>query len=267
MEMTEFELTLGLNKIEELNKKAMFARKREGKGCVLCNYTGYTTNSENKEIMCSCEKNKFFHEIYSRANIPRAYLNKNLDDWNTRTDASGNDLGMQQIRSENVYTLLKYYDKHFVRICNGNPPTFKHSVNMSDKLGSIIFEGGIGSGKTFIASVMVQLAIQKNLTAKYFDWTELLETFIDFDKKEIANDIIDDFKNLDFIALDGVENLISHTQLPFQLERLARARLGSNKPTFIMAFGNVDQISNASGWRSFISNCITIHLPMAVKRG
>lgn len=265
--MNEFELLLGLDRIQDLNRKAVHDRKRQGKGCVLCNYTGYTTNSENKETMCSCEKNKFFYEIYNRANVPKAFIDKTLDDWNTRTDASGNDLGIQQVRSENVYTLLKNYDKHFVRICKGNPPNFKHSVNMIDKLSSLIFEGGIGSGKTFIASVMVQLAIKQNLTAKYFDWTELLETFIDFEKKEIANDIIDDFKNLDFIALDGVENLINHSQLSFHLERLARARLGSNKPTFIMAFGNVDQISNASGWRSLISNCVTIHLPTANKRG
>jgi chromosomal replication initiation ATPase DnaA len=160
---------------------------------------------------------------------------------------------------------MKFYNRHFLNICAGHSPKIKHSSTMRNSLHSILFEGGIGSGKTFLASIMVQHAIRKNINAKYYDWNELLETFIDFNKKDLADDIIEDFKNLDFIALDGVEFLnFNHPQLPFHIDRLAKARLNSGKPIMIFAFNNHTSIQGGSGWQSLLRNCLTIRLPRAI---
>lgn len=267
MDLNEFESILGIDELKNnLSSLAKSSRKNQGIGCVLCNYTGYTNSDNNKSVMCKCQKDKFYKEIFTKCNVPNLYLNKTIEDWNTRTDSLGNDLGMQQIVSQNIYTLLNFYDQHFTNICQGKLPRIKHTTFVRNTLHSILFEGGIGSGKTFIASVMVQSAIKKNLTAKYYDWSELLECFIDFDKKEKADEIIDDFKNLNFIALDGVEYLnYNHPQMAFQIDRLSKARLNSGKPIMIFASNNYSQITAGSGWNSLLRNCLTIRLPSTIK--
>lgn len=267
MEFNEFESLLGLShKKIHLDRKAQLQRKKEGIGCALCNYTGYTLTANEKSVMCTCEKEKFFKDIFIKCDVPQLFLNKTIEDWNVRTDALGNDLGMQQTISQYVYTLLKSYDKHFINICNGHLPKLRHTNNIRNSLHSILFEGGIGSGKTFIASVMVQSAIRKNLTAKYYDWSDLLETFIDYDKKNKADEIIDEMKHLNFVAIDGVEYLnLNHPQLLFHIDRFSKARLNSSNPTMIFASNNYTQMQTGSGWKSLLRNCLTIRLPSTIK--
>ena len=266
MEENEFESMLGLNgTVQELNKKAMLKRKREGIGCVLCDYTGFTISKDQKQVMCSCTKDKFYYEVFKKANVPNLYIGKNIEDWNTRTDAFGNDLGVQQNISEKTYALVKFYIKHLNGICTNNCPTIKHSGNMKAELHSLLFEGGIGSGKTFLASIMVQHAIRKNLSAKYYDWNELIETLIDFNKKDLADDVVEEFKNLDFIVLDGVEySNFNHPQLPHHLDRVSKARANSGKPIMIFASNDHPSIQAGSGWKSLLKNCLLIRLPRAI---
>lgn len=259
----EFLEFLGIDK-QEIDNRAKLQRKREGKGCTLCNYTGLINNEKTE--FCSCVKNKMLFEIFNKANVPSVYYGKTVEDWNTRTDNLGNDLGVHQKTSELVYVLLKNYDRLIPRICLGHNIKVKHSGTMSAKLHSLHFDGGIGSGKTFIASVMVQSAIKQNLSAKYYEWSDILQIVTDYDKKDQLDEIVDDFKNLDFIALDGVENYnYSHPQMPIHIDRISKARLNSGKPIFIMSNGNVSSIVSCSGWPSLLRNCLTIRLPGAIK--
>ena len=156
----DFTDILGLN-VENLKEGARRYKMNKGIGCALCDYSGYTTNYKGKAAMCSCEKEKFLKELYAKANVPRVYVGRTLDDWNTRTDAHGRELGIEQINSERVYTFLKHFEKHLVDIVNNDPPTVRHSGNIRSPLHSIIFDGKNGSGKTFIGAVLVQSAIKK----------------------------------------------------------------------------------------------------------
>lgn len=263
-EENEFLKFLGINK-EEMDKRAKFQRKKDGKGCVLCDYTGLL-NSEKGSEFCSCVKNKMLRDIFIKANVPKIYLGKTMEDWNTRSDNAGNDLGSQQSISERVYFLLKNYERVISKICAGHQIKIKHSGNISTSLHSLNFDGGIGSGKTFISSVMVQAAIREKLSAKYYEWSEILQIVTDYDKKDQLDEIVDDFKNLDFIALDGVENYnYNHPQMAIHIDRISRARLNSGKPIFIMSNGNVSSVVNGSGWPSLLRNCLTIRLPHAIR--
>lgn len=260
----EFLEFLGINK-QEMDNRAKLQRKKEGKGCTLCNYTGLIQANDMSEF-CSCVKNKMLSEIFAKANIPKIYFDKTVEDWNTRTDNNGNDLGVHQSTSERVYVVLKNYDRVLSKICNGANITVKHSGNLTAKFHSINFDGGIGSGKTFIASVMVQSAIKQNLSAKYYDWSDILQIVTDYDKKDQLDEIVEDFKTLDFIALDGVENYnYNHPQMPIHIDRISKARLNSGKPIFIMSNGNVSSIVSCSGWPSLLRNCLTIRLPGAIR--
>ena len=258
-----FENLLGISiTAEDMRNSAKEYRKRQGNGCFLCDYFGYTHDGQGKSVMCSCLRKKYFHELYVRANVPRAYYDSTVDDWNTRTDSHGQDLGPQQSTSEKVYQLLKFYDKNIVKICTGHQLKITHSGNISSNLHSLIFEGNIGSGKTFIASTLIQTAIKHNLTAKYYDWAELVQTMSDFDKKSDMDQVNEEFKNFDFIALDGVEiyQYMPPQMIP-QLDRICKSRLNCGKPIVIMTFGNLSNFNGGSGWASLLRNCITIRLP------
>lgn len=260
----EFLEFLGIDK-QALDEKAKLARKKSGKGCVICNYTELVQGEKGSEF-CSCFKNKMLQDIFKKANVPNVYIGKTIEDWNTRTDNLGNDLGVQQKTSERIFMLMSIYSKKINKICKGYPIKFTHSGNVTQNLHSIIFEGGIGSGKTFISSVMVQSAIRNSLSAKYYDWCEIIQVMTDYDKKEQLDEIVEDFKNMDFIAIDGVENYnYNHPQMPIHIDRISKARLHSGKPVFIMSDGNINSIQGGSGWPSLVRNCLTIRLPNSMR--
>ena len=262
----KFAEMMGIKSIDELKSDASRKRKAEGKGCALCDYTGYLTNDLGKTLMCTCGKEQFLKELFIKAQVPNAYLNKVIDDWNTRTDSMGNELGSQQTVSEKVYSLLKFYEKKLHKICDNECPKLTHSGHRITPLHSLLFEGNVGSGKTFLASVLVQSAIRQGLSAKYYDWSELISFMSDFDKKSDFDEVVDDFKNLDLIAIDGVEFYSyapAHT-VP-QIDRLSKARINSGKPTLIFSLGNISQINGGSGWISLINKCLAIRLPQAIK--
>ena len=260
MNEPDFKDILGLT-VDNLKEGARRYKISKGIGCPLCDYSGYTTNVKGKDVMCSCEKEKFLKELYAKANVPKVYVGKTLDDWNTRTDAHGRELGIEQINSERVYTLTKYFEKHLVKIVNNDPPYIRHTGNMRTPLHSIIFDGKNGSGKTFIGAVLVQSAIKKGLSAKYFDWTEIISILSDYDKKDEFDKMNEEFKNIDFIVIDGIEQYKhTHPQFPQNLDRLAKSRVNSGKPFILLTYGT-SGISTGSGLTSLLRNCLTIRLP------
>lgn len=258
---SDFSDILGIT-VENLKEGARLYKMNRGIGCVLCDYSGYTTNFKGKAVMCSCEKDRFYKKLYRQSNVPQIFFGKTLDDWDTRTDSLGRDLGTEEQVSQKVITLLKFFENHFVRICQGDSPKIKHTGNVVSKLHSILFDGKSGSGKTFIASAMVQSAIRKNLTSKYYEWSDLISILTDFDKKEEFESINEEFKSLDFVVIDGIEQYpYTHPHFVQNLDRLAKSRLNSGKPVFLMVLGSTSNISTGSGWNSLVRNCLTIRLP------
>jgi DNA replication protein DnaC len=262
MDEPDFKDILGLT-VDKLKEGARRYKMSKGIGCALCDYSGYTTNYKGKDVMCSCEKEKFLKELYTKANVPRVYIGKSLDNWDIRTDAQGRDLGNESTTSERSFTITKYFEKHLVNIVNNDPPYIRHTGNMRTPLHSIIFDGKNGSGKTFIGAVLVQSAIKKGLSAKYYDWTEIISILSDFDKKDEFDKMNEEFKNLDFIVIDGIEQYKhTHPQFPQNLDRLSKSRVNSGKPFILLTYGT-SNISSGSGWGSLLRNCITIRLPYA----
>jgi DNA replication protein DnaC len=260
--MSDFIEILGIASVEALREGAKNYRKNSGKGCVLCDYSGYTTSKLGKAVMCTCQKEKFLAELFIKANVPKSFYGKSVDDWNTRTDSEGNDLGIQQSTSEKIFIFLNFYNKHLKKIVNGHLPRIRHAGNAVNEIHSLMFEGSIGSGKTFIAAVLVQSAIRQGLTAKYYDWSDILDTITDFNKKDEADTLVEEFKNLDLIAIDGIESYNnSHSSFIQNLDRISKARLHSGKPSVLLSIGNANQISVGSGWNSLLRNCLTIRLP------
>ncbi len=263
----DFADMLGLNvSVEELKKAARDIRIRSGNGCVNCNYFGYTVNYQGKHLICDCVKSKMLASIYQKADVPEIYFHKTIEEWNTKTDGNYNDLGVHSERSEYVYALLRFYFKNISKICRGTKIKITHSKNQKDNLHSLIFMGGSNSGKTFIASIAVQAAIKNNLSAKFYDWSNLVDILSNFSRKEELNEIIENFKDFDFIAIDDIQNYdITQANFILQLDRLCKARLHSGKPTFLMVSAGYENTINCSGWKSLLRSCLTIQLPYAIK--
>jgi DNA replication protein DnaC len=252
--------------VSDLRESAKRFRKESGQGCVLCDYLGHKIDKQGKAILCSCAKEQFRSIMYQLADVPKQYLNKELDDWNVNADSLGNDLGSQKRISERVNTLLTFYVKALDNIINGVLPTLTHSDKISDKMHSLLFEGGVGSGKTFIASVMVKEAIRKNYNAKYFEWSELCQTLGDFEKKEEIDQIAEKFKTFDFIVIDGIENYPYFTPYFYlQLDRICKARTNSGKPYMLFSNGTHFQVKAGSGWQSLLRHCLHIRLPQSIR--
>ena len=252
--------------VQDLRDGAKKLRKQSGEGCESCNYFGHTINSQGKAVLCSCTKTRFWESMYTLADVPKAYISKELLDWNTNADSLGNDLGPQKKASKNVQMLLSFYIKNFSNIVNGHLPNLKHSERESTRLHSILFEGGVGSGKTFIASVMVKEAIKLNMNAKYFDWSELCQTLGDFNNKEEIEAIVDRFKTFDFVVIDGIEDYPYFPPYFFmQLDRMCKARINSGKPYMLFSNGSQFNIKAGSGWQSLLRHCLIIRLPQTIR--
>ncbi len=252
--------------VQDLRDGAKKLRKQSGEGCESCNYFGHTINSQGKAVLCSCTKTRFWESMYALADVPKAYISKELLDWNTNADSLGNDLGPQKKASKNVQMLLSFYIKNFSNIVNGHLPNLKHSERESTRLHSILFEGGVGSGKTFIASVMVKEAIKLNMNAKYFDWSELCQTLGDFNNKEEIESIVEKFKTFDFVVIDGIEDYPYFPPYFFmQLDRMCKARINSGKPYMLFSNGSQFNIKAGSGWQSLLRHCLIIRLPQTIR--
>ena len=131
MDEPDFKDILGLT-VDKLKDGARKYKMSKGIGCALCDYSGYTTNYKGKDVMCSCEKEKFLKELYTKANVPRVYIGKSLDNWDIRTDAQGRDLGNESTTSERVLSLLKFFERYMVDIVNNDPPLLRHTRNMKN---------------------------------------------------------------------------------------------------------------------------------------
>ena len=259
--MNNFDNILGVDKIEKLRDKARTERMVEGKGCALCDYSGYTTNEDGLSSMCSCQKKKFFRELFALANVPAPFIEKTVLEWDFRNGKNGVDLGSQQEISQKIFALISFYDKHLLNICKNQAPKIKHSGGVRQPLCSVMFEGNIGSGKTFIAAVLVQSAIKKGLTAKYYEFPNIIDTLTKTDKNDQAEHLYDEFKNLDLVAIDCIQNYDYYAKFSLQLDRICAARINSGKPTLLFSDGNASSISSGSSWNSLLRSCITVRLP------
>lgn len=259
--MSDFDNILGVDKIEKLRDKARTERMVEGKGCALCDYSGYTTNEDGLSSMCSCQKKKFFRELFALANIPNPFIDKTVLDWDFRNGKNGVDLGSQQEISQKIFSLITFYEKHLINICKNESPKIKHSGGIRQPLHSVMFEGNNGSGKTFIASVLVQSAIKKGLTAKYYEFPNILTTLTKSELNEQYEQLYDEFKNLDLVAIDCIQNYDYYAKFTLQLDRICAARINSGKPTLLFSDGHANSVSTGASWNSLLRSCIIVRLP------
>lgn len=261
---TSFLASMGLSSdLDKLREDGRKYRQREDMGCSDCDYSGFTINSEGKSVLCRCTKRKMHEKLCIEACIPRMFWGASMSDWNIQQNGKGEDLGSQRQTSSLVRATVSYYCKHIVDACSGHPWPVRHAGGMVSKLHSLKLEGGDGSGKTFLVSVVLQEALKQGLSAYYIDWANLVYILSTFDKSSEQDEIFDIFSNYDIVAIDQVtftgEKYPGHCVR--NLDRVCRARLNSGKPVLLGVTPGWDSIDAGNGLKALASNCLRVSLP------
>jgi len=99
------------------------------------------------------------------------------------------------------------------------------------------------------------------LTAKYYQLSDIIDILTKSEKYDQADRINEEFKNLDLVAIDCIQQYDYYAKYTLQLDRISSARLNSGKPTLLFSDGNASSVSNGSSWNSLLQSCITVRLP------
>jgi hypothetical protein len=102
--------------------------------------------------------------------------------------------------------------------------------------------------------------VLKELSEKY-SLSPSIGIFFLSDFKTYKSAINEEFKNLDLVAIDCIQQYDYYAKYTLQLDRISSARLNSGKPTLLFSDGNASSVSNGSSWNSLLQSCITVRLP------
>lgn len=211
-------------------------------------------------------KIKRFYELYDEAGIAPLYREKTLNaDWNLKQDFNSRDLSPSDLdRKKYAGALMSKYVKALPLLCQGQKfKIYSKKSNKSTEFTSLMLIGGPNSGKTLLASIVVMSAIKQGLTAKLYEWTELCTALQSYDARTRQDEIAEEMKTFDVIAIDGVTDYnISSQCFIMQLDRISKTRSGTGKPTIIAGDNDMKTIKNAKqGWHGLLNSCRELYLP------
>lgn len=232
------------------------------------NDVGYVIGEDGVTRSTEEAKAERMREHYRSCGIPDAYLKFTLAHYTPQMSASGDLLGPAEIKKkESVKKLIDSYLKIIHRICGGWPLIVKRTKNdkQGKEISSLILRGGIGSGKTMLASIIAKEAAAKYLQVRYLRYTDLMASFMPmWGNEDEQSKIVKEFGYVDLVIIDGLKDVNSDDNkfvgLANNLERLAKVRADSGKPT-IITIDETERISSGHPMRSLIELCTKINLP------
>ena len=222
-----------------------------------------------QEVHGICVKHtleKRLHELLDEAGVSPSYWEKTINaDWNLKQDFNSRDLSPSDLdRKKYAGVLMSKYVKALPLLCQGKKIKIQSSkTKKTSEFNSVVLIGSANSGKTLLASIVVRAAIQKGLTAKLYEWTELCTILQSYDARTRQDEIAEEMKTLDVVAIDGVTDYnITSQCFIMQLDRISKLRFSTGKPTIISGDAEIKTIKNAKqGWHGLISSCKELYLP------
>jgi len=246
----------------------------DGNVCSMCGGKGFLLDENHKAIECQCQKSKLLQKLYKEASIPVMYFGMTIvDNWDRNLDAFGMELGARKEDKIRIGEFINRYIKILPALSDGKKAVIVNKKqNKKLFFNSLLLVGGQHSGKTMIVSILCQEMINRAKTAKYYEWHNLSSILAEFRNSDSVDEVVDDFRSRDLIAIDGVMpyDLDSQSFL-FNLNRISSTRLQSGKPIVITCSPEYTersfktQIQNpeksATVWNQLLEDCLTIHLP------
>ena len=245
--------------------------------CRYCHGVGFIVK-DGKAVICECEKQTRYANIFSSCGIPPKYHFKNLDDnvWYPHQDFQHRDIDE---KSKKKKAMIKAFALKYINVipalCAITPMPFKLSKNNMTirEIVNVIFVGGKNTGKSLMAFIVAQEVIRKGLRVHCYDWLDLKVVLKDFEQKDIHYDIIRKFETYDLIIVDNVggdsdeENGTKKTSayLTEKMDQIFNARRKANKPTILVCDGNYKDIKLGKYFKEFEEDCFVIEFPKGVE--
>lgn len=245
--------------------------------CKFCQGFGYVTDVNGKAVICECEKQRRYANIFSSCGIPPKYHFKHLDDnvWYPHQDFKHRDIDE---KSKKKKAMIKAFAQKYINVipalCAITPMPFKLSINKLTvrEVVNVLFLGGKNTGKSLIATIIAQETIRKGLRAHYYDWLDLKVLLKDFEQKEIHAEIMHKFATYDLIIVDNISAdmaLDNQTKkqsayLVEKMDQVFNARRKANKPTILVCDGDYGDITLGRYFQEFVDDCFVIEFPKGV---
>src|SRR5690606_1116212 len=144
-----------------------------------------------------------------------------------------------------IKAFAQKYIKVIPALCAIPPLPFKLYVKGTyvRDITNVLFEGGEGSGKSLLASIIAQSAIKKALSVQYYDWLHLKLNLKDYSQKEEHASINYHFNHSDLLIIDNIQGVDEDENklgayLSDQLDYIFMTRSNNNKPTILVSDGS-----------------------------
>jgi len=211
-------------KISELTKEKENILKKLGKpkdyllpvySCPLCKDTGYILQG-NISNMCNCLKQKLFNIQYNKSNFSNLdkenFANFNLGLYSDKVDKQR--YGMDISPRHNMKD-LKQCAMDF--ISNFDEPSQKN----------LIFSGGTGLGKTFLANCIVNELLKQGHTVLYQTAPVMLDSLIDFifNKNGEKESVLNSLLTVDLLVIDDLGTETMNSMKFTELYKIINTRL------------------------------------------
>jgi len=194
--------------------------------CTICK-GARTILRDGKLFKCDCLKKYNKEYVYYAAGIPKEFHNLSKDD----IDTEWVDLNKDSMNRITSYSrkILDAIDQNF----------------------SLYLSGGPGSGKSFIAFLLLKQIITNGKSAYFILLRDLVSAAVDsLRDKDLANDVENLITNTDLLVLDNVDEVTAvkdRELLNTIIIALLRKRNHSGKPIIITSNCRKDELSRFIG--------------------
>jgi len=200
---------------------------RASKACPKCEGRGYIFDKDNNPVPCECKEDRDFDLRLSAARIPKRFVNKTLETFNTK----GNALRKRVVEE------AKKFAKEF--------------TPNSEQKGKLLM-GAVGSGKSHIVIAMLKEIIARGYTGLYYDVPELLQKLreiSDTKRNDEESDIIEEAVAVDVLVLDDLGAESAPNWIREKLYLIIDRRYKDNKPILIATSCLLDEFERQVGKR------------------
>lgn len=186
--------------------------------CPDCRDTGFIDGQK-----CHCFRQAAIDMLYTQSNIRRVLEEENFNHFSFKYYSK--DLRHPVLEGMSAYS----YAVHTVKYCRDYIENFDHSGE------NILFQGSVGTGKTFLSHCIAKELIESGHSVIYFSAHDLFDVFRKqtFDKDNDAHEQADHIFDCDLLIIDDLGSEFRNSFTVSQLFLLINERLMRKKSMII----------------------------------
>ena len=215
--------------------------KREEYGCPICKDKGVFFES-GIAYPCSCKKNELIRAKKEKAGITPHLLKQTFDAFDLSVFDDEKHGANQLTQRENMRRIKEF------------AMDFVDEVAKAKDVSGMLFEGPVGSGKTFLAAACANALVEKGIDVRFLvvpDFLDLIRDTFRSDSEISEEELMQDAKNVDVLILD---DLGAHNYTDWSVKTIFAVlnyRLNYEKPVIVTTNLDRREIENNLGSRIY----------------